>query len=285
MADPGGYFLRQRSRVAEGVRLHGSPDLPAGTRGPPQGGAALEREGPAGGVRSPAGRVRRHRSRREGRPATAAPGGRLRRGVHVADAAAEGRARRLHDHRQLARTATAAAASRCRSTASRSSKSRSSAPQKFYLQGTTTKVTVRARYYFGQPVSHGTVKLVTYSSGYWSPWKYISSDGDEGEGGEPGYYGDEGDEYEAELDEKGEATISVDIPEADSDGDLAVRLEARVTDAVRARGQRAHVRRRDAGPVGGRRRHRALRAGARQHRQRPRARGGLHRQAPRPTCR
>ena len=92
-------------------------------------------------------------------------------------------------------------------------------------------MTVRARYYFGQPVSHGTVKLVTYSSSYWSPWKYLSSDGDEGDGGEPGYYGDESDEYEAELDEKGEATISVDLPESDSSGDLALRLEARVTDA------------------------------------------------------
>jgi uncharacterized protein YfaS (alpha-2-macroglobulin family) len=105
-------------------------------------------------------------------------------------------------------------------------------PQKFYLQGTTARVTVRARYYFGQPVAHGRVTLVTYSSGYWSPWKYIRSDEEEGESGEPGYYGDEEGQVEAELDANGEAVIDLDVPESERAADLTLRLEARVTDAT-----------------------------------------------------
>ena len=65
---------------------------------------------------------------------------------------------------------------------------------------------MRARYYFGQPVAHGKLSLVTYSSRYWSPWKYIRQDEADGETGDPGYYGDEDDRVEANLDANGEAT-------------------------------------------------------------------------------
>jgi hypothetical protein len=107
-----------------------------------------------------------------------------------------------------------------------------STSQKFYLQGATAKVQVRARYYFGQPVAHGRVRLVTYSSGYWSPWKYIRADEAETESGDAGYYGDEEGQLEATLDAHGEATIDLEVPGTENASDVALRLEARVTDAT-----------------------------------------------------
>jgi hypothetical protein len=105
-----------------------------------------------------------------------------------------------------------------------------SAPQRYYLKGTTAKVKVSARYYFGQPVANGHVTLVTYSSGYWSPWRYLREDGDE-DREDAGYYGNQEDEIEADLDASGEATIDVDVG-GDTGSDVSLRLEARVTDAT-----------------------------------------------------
>lgn len=106
-----------------------------------------------------------------------------------------------------------------------------SAPQRFYLQGTQATLRVRARYYFGQPVANGRVKYVTYSTSYWSPWRSLGGDED-GEGYVPTYYGDQESEAETTLDANGEAAITVDLPTASPDGDLSIRVEARVTDAT-----------------------------------------------------
>lgn len=105
------------------------------------------------------------------------------------------------------------------------------APGRFYLQGTQATLRVRARYYFGQPVAHGKVKYVTYSASYWSPWRSLGGD-DDGEGYVPAYYGDQETEAETTLDANGEASITVDLPPGDHDGDLAIRVEARVSDAT-----------------------------------------------------
>ncbi|MCU0257135.1 MAG: MG2 domain-containing protein, partial [Vicinamibacterales bacterium] len=105
------------------------------------------------------------------------------------------------------------------------------APQRFYLQGTTATLRVRARYYFGQPVANGRVKYVTYSASYWSPWRSLGADAED-EGYVPAYYGDQESEAEAVLDAQGEATIAVDLPASAHDGDLSIRVEARVTDAT-----------------------------------------------------
>lgn len=105
------------------------------------------------------------------------------------------------------------------------------APQRFHLQGTRATLRVRAGYYFGQPVAGGRVKYVTYSTSYWSPWRSLDAEGED-DGFEPGYFGDQESEAEATLDAKGEAEIVVDLPQGRHDGDLSVRVEARVTDAT-----------------------------------------------------
>ena len=66
-----------------------------------------------------------------------------------------------------------------------------------YLQGETIQGTIRARYYFGAPVSGGKVKYSIFRSGYTFPyWRILWGDealeGDEGEGnGNEDYFGQE----------------------------------------------------------------------------------------------
>lgn len=104
------------------------------------------------------------------------------------------------------------------------------APQRYYVQGTQATLRVQARYYFGQPVAHGRVKYVTYSSTYWSPWRSFEADADDISDYQSSYFGDQETEAEAALDENGEALIPVDLPDGQTE-DLSIRVEARVTDA------------------------------------------------------
>lgn len=106
-----------------------------------------------------------------------------------------------------------------------------SSPQRFYLQRSPATVTIRARYYFGQPVAHGKVAYATYLSSYYSPWRWLGSDGEDN-GYSPGYFGDQDAQGEATLDENGEATVTVDLPESEYESDLSVRIEARVADST-----------------------------------------------------
>jgi uncharacterized protein YfaS (alpha-2-macroglobulin family) len=105
-------------------------------------------------------------------------------------------------------------------------------PDKFVRQGSKIKATIKARYYFGQPVARGAVTYTLHKSGYYSPLRW--SDDSEG-GGDQEYVsdfaGDEISEQKARLDDKGEATVTVDLPEDESSHDYTLRVEARVTDA------------------------------------------------------
>jgi hypothetical protein len=106
-----------------------------------------------------------------------------------------------------------------------------SAPSSMALQGTTVPATVRARYYFGQPVAGGRVRYALFRSPYYSPYRWAEAGDVEAAAGPYWFGGDQVGEGTAVLDAAGTATIPVTLPiDADRD-DLAVRLEARVTDA------------------------------------------------------
>lgn len=104
-----------------------------------------------------------------------------------------------------------------------------SMPQRFVQQGAKTTATIRAKYYFGQPVAGGKVKYVVYQAGYYSPYRWVDAPADE-----PSYYGDyygdQVDEGTATLDANGQATVTIETPETDGD-DISLKVEARVTDA------------------------------------------------------
>ena len=98
-------------------------------------------------------------------------------------------------------------------------------------QGQSVDVTIDARYYFGQPVKGAEVKLVVQSAPYYSPLRWVDSDSED-EGGDGYFYG--GEELEtltARLDAHGQAKLRVQLPRSDTQADMQVRLEARVTDA------------------------------------------------------
>ncbi|BCS32999.1 hypothetical protein TBR22_A22240 [Luteitalea sp. TBR-22] len=102
---------------------------------------------------------------------------------------------------------------------------------KMARQGQTVTVTVNARYYFGQPVREADVKLAVFLGPYYSPLRWVDSDGEESEGNSY-FYGDEIDTLEGRLDASGQATFKVDLPVQDENHeDVQVRFEARVTDA------------------------------------------------------
>ncbi len=99
-------------------------------------------------------------------------------------------------------------------------------------QGQTVEVTVKGRYYFGQPVRRATVSLVVQSGPYYSPLRWVDSDSED-ESGDGGYFygGNELATLTGTLDAQGQARFSVTLPESDSASDLQVRFEARVRDA------------------------------------------------------
>jgi uncharacterized protein YfaS (alpha-2-macroglobulin family) len=102
--------------------------------------------------------------------------------------------------------------------------------ERFVVQGRKAQATVRARYYFGQPVARGSLTYVLYKSSYYSPLRWSDEPGEE-QPAESFYAGDQIGEETVRLDDKGEATLSLDVPEDDDGRDYTLRIEARVTDA------------------------------------------------------
>lgn len=104
-----------------------------------------------------------------------------------------------------------------------------SAPERFVVQGGRVKAVLKARYYFGQPVSGGSVKYVVHRQRYYSPLRW-GQDDEEGGGGWWGG-GEETSEQTATLDDAGSATVSIPLSVDEDGDDYSARIEARVTDA------------------------------------------------------
>jgi uncharacterized protein YfaS (alpha-2-macroglobulin family) len=105
------------------------------------------------------------------------------------------------------------------------------AANRFERQGGRASVTVTARYYFGQPVSGGTVKYVLHRQPYFSPLRFEAS-GEEDFGDQ--YFGDGGDavvEGTARLDDRGTAEIVIPLEADEENRDYTARVEAQVVDA------------------------------------------------------
>ena len=92
------------------------------------------------------------------------------------------------------------------------------------------RVTVNARYYFGQPVASGRVAWVVHRQPYYSPLRWSDEDGGE-EGGGYWYGEEQALEGTARLDANGKAEITVPVDVDEQGNDYSLRIEARVTDA------------------------------------------------------
>jgi uncharacterized protein YfaS (alpha-2-macroglobulin family) len=102
-------------------------------------------------------------------------------------------------------------------------------PDHFVRQGGKIKATIKARYYFGQPVARGAVTYTLHKSGYYSPLRW--SDDQEGEQEYVSdFAGDQISEQKVRLNDQGEATVAIDLPVDDNSRDYTLRVEARVTD-------------------------------------------------------
>lgn len=101
---------------------------------------------------------------------------------------------------------------------------------RFVVQGGDAVVTVRARYYFGQPVANGRLHWVVNQQPYYSPLRW--DDGLE-EGGGAGYwYGnDQRAQGDARLDANGEAELRIPLGAHESGRDYSARIEVQVTDS------------------------------------------------------
>ncbi len=122
------------------------------------------------------------------------------------------------------------------------------------LQGKSIKVTIEARYYFGEPVANAKVTYVVHkSANYFSTFSgadagdYADEEGgrggDEGDGGEGGEgdgvegndrfsAGDQLSEVEGKLDAEGRLVVSIPTHVEQDKQDMNYRIEARVTDAA-----------------------------------------------------
>ncbi|HEX4999567.1 MAG TPA: MG2 domain-containing protein [Terriglobia bacterium] len=98
------------------------------------------------------------------------------------------------------------------------------------LQGEPVTVRIEARYYFGEPVAFGKVKVVTHASRYWFYPRGEDYD-DEFDGEEYGdYAGEEISEQSVQLDADGKAMVTIPTPVSRDKYDMRYRVEARVTD-------------------------------------------------------
>jgi uncharacterized protein YfaS (alpha-2-macroglobulin family) len=103
---------------------------------------------------------------------------------------------------------------------------------RFVVQGKTAKATIKARYYFGQPVARGAVKYALYKDSYYSPYRWMDAAGDESEySGDSFYANEQIGEETVRLNDQGEATIDLELPVDDNRSDYTLRVDARVTDA------------------------------------------------------
>ena len=99
----------------------------------------------------------------------------------------------------------------------------------FVLQDGETRVTISARYYFGQPVAGARVTWVAHRQPYYSPLRW-SDDADD-EGGTYWYGEDQAIEGAARLDANGRAEITLPVALDERAADYSLRVEARVADA------------------------------------------------------
>ena len=99
------------------------------------------------------------------------------------------------------------------------------------LQGASQRITLDARYYYGEPVRAGVVEWHVYRTMWYPPWyEEEESFGDEGEGeGENNYRGEEIATQKGSLGPDGKATL--DLPTKLEQRDQTYTVEAQVTDA------------------------------------------------------
>jgi uncharacterized protein YfaS (alpha-2-macroglobulin family) len=113
------------------------------------------------------------------------------------------------------------------------------------LQGNAVRVTIDARYYFGEPVAGAKVAWVVHRARYWSPLFYRDEEFDNEEGGGEEAEGDERNqeeymygaeqlsEQQGQLDADGRLSISFPTTFFERQRyDMLYRIEARVTDAA-----------------------------------------------------
>ncbi|MCL4796632.1 MAG: alpha-2-macroglobulin [Bryobacteraceae bacterium] len=104
---------------------------------------------------------------------------------------------------------------------------RVNASQNRLVMGGDNRLTVRARYYYGEPVAGAKLTYAVHRSRYWLPWYDMDELDDSGDGDE--YYGGEQvAEGEGRLNADGEFVLPYAVPE--SEYDQRYRVEARVTD-------------------------------------------------------
>jgi len=100
------------------------------------------------------------------------------------------------------------------------------------LQGELIRAVIEARYYYGEPVTHGKVSYSLHRSRYWLPYDLEEQEEGEEEGGEE-HYGPGGEqlaEGSGDLDAQGR--LSIQLPTETWRYDARHRLTARVTDAA-----------------------------------------------------
>jgi alpha-2-macroglobulin len=102
-------------------------------------------------------------------------------------------------------------------------------PDRYVRQGSKIKATIKARYYFGQPVARGSVTYTLHKSGYYSPLRW-RDDSEVEQEYYSDYAGDEISEHKVRLNDQGEATVSIELPLDENSRDYTLRVEARVTD-------------------------------------------------------
>ena len=95
------------------------------------------------------------------------------------------------------------------------------------IQGNSMRITIEAKYYYGEPVAGASVTWVAHRTRYWLPW-YEQEEGLEGEEGDM-FGGEQMQEQKAKLDSEGRLVINV--PTSKWEYDASFRVEARVTDS------------------------------------------------------
>ncbi len=96
------------------------------------------------------------------------------------------------------------------------------------IQGNSMRVTIEAKYYYGEPVAGASVTWVAHRARYWLPWYEQEEESFEGEDGAM-YGGEQMEEKKAKLDSEGRLVINV--PTSKWEHDATFRIEARVTDS------------------------------------------------------
>lgn len=99
------------------------------------------------------------------------------------------------------------------------------------VQGQQLRVTFAARYFFGQPVAGGRVQWSVQTGSYYSPFRWVDSSDIEGTSSPAFYGGDQVSAQRIQLDATGTASVVVPLPDSEDGSDMAVRIEARVSDA------------------------------------------------------